>query len=298
MFTELRAHTAFSFGDGAVSPEALARRARQLGYTHLGVTDCADLGGIAKFAVEAMAPLKDPECANVAQHESLGKTDCSICQRPVKPIVGAELEVDGHPAAFIARTPEGYQNLAALVTLARMGDWGRWEKGEQAKRRGRAGISFENLTQHTRGLHALTGPASGPIAARIRAGDEINARRLLNEWRELFGEHVSVEVQLHYTGGNESALAGQLIALAEKCGVPWVVSHDPRYVDDGGRLVHDILTALKHETTLDDAMDRGLLRPNGEWRLRSPRSMAARWRGRLEGLRETERIIESCGKFM
>jgi error-prone DNA polymerase len=297
MYTELRTHTAFSFGDGAVSPEALARRARHLGYTHIGITDCADLGGVAKLAVEAMAPIRDLGCANAAGHESLGKSDCPICQRHVFPIVGAELEVDGHPAAFIARTPDGYQNLAALVTLARMGDWGRWEKSEQAKRRGRAGISFEQLAEYSHDLHALTGPASGPIAARIRSGDDINARRVLNQWRELFGEHLSVEVQLHYTGGNEAALAGQLITLGEKCGVPWVVAHDPRYVDDGGRLVHDILTALKHETTVDDAMERGLLRPNGEWRLRSPRSMAQRWRGRLEGLRETERIVESCEKF-
>jgi error-prone DNA polymerase len=298
MFTELRAHTAFSFGDGAVSPEALARRARQLGYTHLGVTDCADLGGIAKFAVEAMAPSKDPECAQAAGHEQLGKSDCPVCQRPVQPIVGAELEIDGHPAAFIARDPAGYQNLAALVTLARVGDWGRWDKPEQGKRRGRPGITWDQLTCHASGLHALTGPANGPLAARLRAGDQLNARRLLGEWRELFGEHLSVEVQLHYTGGHESALAADLIALAEKSAVPWMVTHDPRYVDDGGRLVHDVLTALRHETDLAQAMERGLLRPNGEWRLRSGRSMAQRWRGRLEGLRETQRIVDSCEKFM
>jgi error-prone DNA polymerase len=297
MYTELRTHTAFSFGDGAVSPEALARRARRLGYKHIGITDCADLGGVAKLAVEATTPLKDPGCTDAGQHDALGKSECGVCQQKVSPIVGAEIEVDGHPAAFISRTPDGYQNLAALVTLARMGDWGRWEKTEQAKRRGRAGITFEQLAEHSHDLHALTGPANGPIAARIRAGDEINARRLLNEWRELFGEHLSVEVQLHYTGGQESALAGQLIGLAERCSVPWVVSHDPRYVDDGGRLVHDVLTALKHETTLDDAMERGLLRPNGEWRLRAPRSMAQRWHGRPEGLRETERIVESCETF-
>src|SRR5688572_21116607 len=148
MYTELRTHTAFSFGDGAVSPEALARRARHLGYDHVGVTDCADLGGLAKFAVEAMAPLKDPACANTAGHEALGKTECPICQRFVQPIVGAELEIDGMPAAFIARTPDGYQNLATLVTLARMGEWGRWEKSEQSKRRGRAGISFAQLAAH------------------------------------------------------------------------------------------------------------------------------------------------------
>src|SRR3954467_1869923 len=101
MFTQLRAHTAFSFGDGAVSPEALARRARQLGYSHLGVTDCADLGGLAKFAVEAMAPTKDPACEKASAHETLGKDPCAVCQRPVLPIVGAELEIEGQPAAFI-----------------------------------------------------------------------------------------------------------------------------------------------------------------------------------------------------
>src|ERR1044072_1257101 len=108
MYTELRTHTAFSFGDGAVSPEALARKARQLGYDHLGVTDCADLGGIAKFAVEAMAPLKDPGCANAGQHEALGKSECAICQRKVWPIVGGELEVDDGPHQIgraHARTP-------------------------------------------------------------------------------------------------------------------------------------------------------------------------------------------------
>jgi error-prone DNA polymerase len=298
MFTELRAHTAFSFGDGAVSPEALARRARRLGYTHLGVTDCADLGGIAKFAVEAMAATKDPECSRAAQHAQLGKADCGECQRPVQPIVGAELEIEGQPAAFIARTPEGYQNLAALVTLARVGDWGRWEKPEQAKRRGRPGVTWEQLTQRARGLHALTGPSGGPLASRVRAGDQVNARRLLNEWREVFGEHLSIEVQLHYVGGHEGSLAGELIALSEKSGVPWMVTQDPRYVDDDGRLVHDVLTALRHELDLTQAMERGLLRPNGEWRLRSPKSMAHRWRGRLEGLKETQRIVASCEPFL
>src|ERR1051326_8693501 len=100
MFVELRAHTCFSFSDGAVSAEALAGHARRLGYTHLGITDTADLGGIAKFATEAMSPLKDPMCTRAEQHDD---EPCIVCQAPVRPIVGAELIVDGHPAAFLAR---------------------------------------------------------------------------------------------------------------------------------------------------------------------------------------------------
>jgi DNA polymerase III, alpha subunit len=51
-YVELRAHTCFSFSDGAVSAEALAKHARARGYTHLGITDTADLGGMARFATK------------------------------------------------------------------------------------------------------------------------------------------------------------------------------------------------------------------------------------------------------
>src|SRR5690242_13103314 len=104
-YVELRAHTCFSFSDGAVSAEALAKHARAKGYTHLGITDTADLGGIAKFAVEAMSPLKDPMCRDVERHSD---EPCKTCQYPVRPIAGAELNVDGQPAAFLAKTQRGY----------------------------------------------------------------------------------------------------------------------------------------------------------------------------------------------
>src|SRR5438874_1138825 len=148
MFVELRTHTCFSFSDGAVSAEALAGHARRLGYTHLGITDTADLGGLARFATEAMAPLKDPQCERAEQHTN---DPCAQCEVPVRPIAGAELVVDGHPAAFLARSPEGYQNLAALVTLARMGQWEDWQKDVQAKRRGRPKVTRAHVAAHAGG---------------------------------------------------------------------------------------------------------------------------------------------------
>ena len=41
-YIELRAHTAFSFGDGSATPEALVQRAHALGYRKLAITDTAD----------------------------------------------------------------------------------------------------------------------------------------------------------------------------------------------------------------------------------------------------------------
>src|SRR6476646_171074 len=183
MYFELRAHTCFSFSDGAVSAEALAKHARSLGYTHLGLTDTADLGGIAKFATEAMSPLKDPMCKDVERH-----TDeyCRVCQYPVRPIVGAEINVDGRPAAFLARTQRGYENLAALVTLARVGQWEEWDKKIQGKRRGRPKVRWEQVAARANGLHAMTGPASGELASFVRGGRTPEAVQLLNRWRDAF----------------------------------------------------------------------------------------------------------------
>ncbi|MHB1263946.1 MAG: DNA polymerase III subunit alpha [Gemmatimonadaceae bacterium] len=297
MSVELRTHSAFSFGDGAASPEQLVRRARRLGYSHLAITDTADLGGLVRMQVEARQPTRDEECPQSAGHAALGNDPCPVCERPIAPIAGASLAVDGAPAAFLARDAEGYRNLATLVTLARMGGWAQWTKAGGKRRRGRPGITFDQLASHAAGLHALTGPANGVIASRVLAGDDAGARALLERWRDLFGARLAVEVQLHDVGGHEAALAGALVALAESCRVPWMVAQDARYVDADGRLVHDVLTALRHACTLDEAQARGLLRPNGDWTLRSPRARRRRWLGREEGLRTAQRIARECEPF-
>src|SRR5690606_9896571 len=107
MYAELRAHSAYSFGDGTCSPEQLVARAAELGYGALGLTDTSDLGGIIRFTLEANA-------------------------QGIKPIVGAELKVDGHPTAFLVRNERGYRNLARLVTRARVGRVESWQLQDDA----------------------------------------------------------------------------------------------------------------------------------------------------------------------
>ncbi|GAC1515786.1 MAG: error-prone DNA polymerase [Gemmatimonadaceae bacterium] len=169
-----------------------------------------------------------------------------------------------------------------------------WDKDVQAPRRGRPTLSWRQVAERSAGVHLLTGPSSGPLATLVRRRDEDAARRLLRRWRDAFADRLAVEVQLHHTGGAEASLARGLIDLAESENVPWVVAHAPRYLDDRGRLVHDILTALRHDLDLDAALERGVLHTNGEWRLLSPADMALRWRGREEGVRESARIAELC----
>jgi DNA polymerase III alpha subunit len=122
-FIELRAHTAFSFGDGVLSPESLVERAAAMGYGVLGLTDHVDLGGIIRFTLAA---------------ERTG----------VKPVVGVELEVDGHPVALLSRNAEGYRNLAALVTASRVGRIGGWELGTRNGTRNDTRNGTRNITSN------------------------------------------------------------------------------------------------------------------------------------------------------
>ncbi|MGH7653032.1 MAG: PHP domain-containing protein, partial [Gemmatimonadaceae bacterium] len=264
-YTELRAHTAFSFGDGSITPETLVARAAELGFSAIGITDTADVGGF----VRAVLAGRD---ANV------------------RILAGTELCVDGKPMAFLARNADGYRNLASLVTQSRVGAWNAWDKTLTGRTRGRPNITWAQLREKSAGLHLLTGPPSGPLASFVRAGDGASGERWLAERRELFGGRIAVEVQLHHAGGSEGALAGALVELAERCGVPWVAVNDPRYVDESSRVVHDLLTALRQGMTAGEALRAGVLHPNGEWRLLSPREMQLRWQGREAGIEESARI--------
>ncbi len=331
-YVELRAHSAFSFGDGACTPERLVAAAAEQGHAALGLTDGSDLGGAIRFALAARTA-------------------------GIRPVVGAELVVDGHPLALLARSREGFHALAGLVTRSRIGGWGEWleEKTEReaayassdlapglhrdrdgrvrtratavtsrrkvapaprapgvrrrnggrtnpgsgagegrAPARGQPVLTLSDLEGRTDGLQLLTGSPNGELASLLRAGRPEEALFLLSRLRELFPDRLAVEVQLHHVSGGEAALAGALIELAEKQGLPWVVSNDPRYVDGGSRLVHDLLTAHRAELDVDTAASWGVLHPNGEWRLKSPTEMASLWKGREKGLEESARIAAEC----
>jgi error-prone DNA polymerase len=310
VFTELHAHSAFSFGAGAMSPERLAGRAAEYGYKSLALTDTSDLGGSIRFTLEA---------------ERVG----------LKPIIGAELLVDGFTVVLLARCATGYRNLSALVSASRVGQLGAWEldrdprsaildprsairdpitsssaplnrnRGHDLQRRyavelpprGYPQLTFQDLAAHSDGLHVLTGGASGEIPTYVRTGRTSEAVFAMERWRAVFGSRLAIEVQLHHTGGSEAALANALIELADRSRIKWVATNEPFYLDGAGRLVHDLLTANRADVCVNTAASWGLLLPNGEWRLKSPEEMATLWKGREAGLETSCAIADDCAHF-
>jgi error-prone DNA polymerase len=259
MYVELHCHSAFSLGDGASTPEALAARAAELGYAALALTDHDDLGGAVRFG--------------------------RACEEAgVRPVFGVEATLDDRShLTLLAEDARGWRSLASLVTRARM-----------ETSRGEPGVPLEVLAEHAAGVVALSGCPRGRIPALLRRERYDEAREVAGTLRDVFGERFHLELWDHRTH-EEASLCADLLDLARETGIPWAVTHDVHYAEAAGRRVHDLLVANRAGLTLAEAERRGVLRPSAEWCLQSPAAMAERWRALPEGVRRTEQIAERCG---
>ena len=225
-----------------------------------------------------MSPLKDPMCADAERHDDEPVAPVSLpCGRSS---ARSSSSTDIRPRFSRARSA-AIENLAALVTLARVGQWERvgQEGAGQATRPARRS---RGRTRRARDGSACADRAGRRASSRrcFAPGRTSDAKRCLDRWREVFaGRHLSIEVQLHHTGGHESALAAELIELAERAACRGWRRRIRGTSTTRGRLVHDMLTALRYGLTIDVAAERGLLHPNGEWRLLSPERDGAAMEG-------------------
>jgi error-prone DNA polymerase len=259
-YVELHCHSAFSLLDGASSPEELVAQAVIAGQRAIALTDHDELGGAVRFAQAA-------DAAGIAG------------------IIGTELTVQADGAlqhlTLLATSRTGYGNLSTLLTRARM----------DVNERGAPAVPFELLAKHTAGVYALSGCPRGAIPQALATGNIDEATRLAALYRDLFHEAFAIEVWDHRLP-EERALVRQLIPLARRLGVPWVVTNNVHYATRQGRATHDALTALRHGRPLDAMGTR--LRPNGEWHLKSTALHYKRWLGHEAGLRATCAIAERC----
>ncbi|KPK78628.1 MAG: hypothetical protein AMS25_14595 [Gemmatimonas sp. SM23_52] len=284
-YAELHCHSAFSLLDGASTPEVLVRRAVELGIRALALTDHDELGGAVRFS----------RVARAAGLEAIVGTELTIAPAENAP---------GSPShlTLLARTAEGYANLSELVTRGRSGtaetQGARPESTSRvpitnswAPNRGLPRVTWGELAELGAGLYALTGCPQGELARRVRAGDGKGARELLDFLGSAFRGYVAVEVWDHALP-EERALADRLLELADRRELPAVASNDVHYALPSGRIVHDVLTCLRHQVTLDEAGTR--LRPNGEWYLKPPSVVWRRWRHRPDVVENTHALAAEC----
>lgn len=230
-YAELHAHSAFSFLDGASSPEQLVEEAHRLGLSGLAITDHDGFYGIVRFAEAAES---FPELATVFGAElSLGLTE---------PQMGAA-DPEGEHLLVLARQESGYHRLASAITA------GQLAGGEK----GRPVYSLEELADHGRGEWVVpTGCRKGAVRRALADGGPDAAWRELDRLVALFGRD-NVVVELFDHGHPHDQEANDAMAgLAERAGLPLLATNAVHYATPGEHRLASAMAAVRARRSLDE----------------------------------------------
>src|SRR4029450_4075222 len=125
--------------------------------------------------------------------------------------------------------------------------------------------ALEELDGHVAGLVALVGRSA-------LSGPRYGVGGLVDRLVQTFGaKNVSVEVQRHLLR-DEEADNQALVDLASAFHVPVIATNGIRFAELANRPLYDVLTCIRHKTTLERAGRR--LTWNAERYLKSPEAMA------------------------
>lgn len=248
-YAELHAHSAYSFLDGASTPEELVEEAARLDLRAIALTDHDGLYGVVRFAEAA----RELDMSTVFGAElSLGNVPRT--EQPDPP---------GPHLLVLARGAEGYRRLSRQISAAHLAG------GEKGKPR----YDFDTLTEAAGGhWHILTGCRKGHVQQAYTAGGPEAAARALADLVDRFGaDRVSVELT-HHGHPLDDERNTVLAALAPRFGVDVIATTGAHFaVPSRGRLAM-AMAAIRARNSMDDAA--GYLAPLGGAHLRSGEEMA------------------------
>ncbi len=230
MYCELHCKTNFSFLCGASHADELVERATALDYHALAITDVNSLNGVVR--------------AHTAAKET-----------GLKLIIGAEITPeDAPPVVLWATDRAAYGRLARLITVGRR----RATKGECC-------LYLADIAAHADGLMAgviPTGPAAEQTAGLVRTarepgGTRPHAPRLklitddaLHQYRDIFSQRAFLLLEL-VRGPQDDAYLAELRQQSRQSRLPLLAAGDVHYHAAERMLLHDVLTAIRHGTTVD-----------------------------------------------
>jgi error-prone DNA polymerase len=274
VYLELHTASAFSFLDGASLPAQLIERAADLGYPAIALLDRDGVYGAPRFHLAArraglkaiigaeltIAPGARPSPAAASELGGPGP-EARVCSLPV-----------------LVESREGYRNLCRLVTVMKL----RAAKGAGA-------LTLDDLDGRVGGLIALVGrPAiNGP---RFGVGGLVD--RLVGT----FGApQVYIELQRHLL--REQEWDNEVLKdLAAAFHVPILATNGVRFAETADRPLYDVLTCIRHKTTLALAGRR--LSCNAERYLKSPDAMGRVFADLPQAVAATRELADRIGYSM
>ncbi|MCL2044235.1 MAG: DNA polymerase III subunit alpha [Treponema sp.] len=255
-FIHLHVHSDFSLADAAVSVKNLVKRARELGMTHLALTDHGNMFGAMEFLAACEETVAEEYIDNDGKAQKRDKKRFNP-----QPIIGCEVYVAPgsrhekkkienerryYHLVLLATNREGYFNLVKLCSFA-------YTEGFYERPR----IDEELLDKYHGGLIALSACVAGVIPRLIRAGKIAEAEQKALHYRDLFGvdeqgrPNFYLEIQNHGIPAetlkcpySQQDINNEIIAISRKTGIPLVATNDVHYLNQDDYIAHDVLLCI------------------------------------------------------
>ncbi|HEU5002769.1 MAG TPA: DNA polymerase III subunit alpha [Actinomycetota bacterium] len=271
-FVHLHSHSEYSMLDGASRIPQMFARAKEMGMPALGLTDHGVMYGAIPFYLEGRATGVKPIIGVEAYVAPKSRFD-----RP------AHRETAYHHLTMLSANLTGYRNLMKLSSLAFL------EGYDPRSRRPR--MDRELLGAHSEGVIVLSGCLSGEVQKNLVAGKPDDARRVVAEYREIFGDRYFLEIQ--YQGlAQQPPLNEQLAAIGREMHIPLVATNDSHYThkDDAG--AHDVLLCIQTGKELSDT--QRLRFDTDQFYLKNRAEMDAAFPEYPEAVENTLMVAERC----
>jgi len=263
-FVHLRMHSEFSLSDSLIRIKPLMKALQAEQMPAIALTDQSNMCGMIKFYKAAQGAGIKPICG---------------CDIYLAPLPGTDLPISR--MTLLAMNAQGYLNLTELVSLG-------FQQGQSG---GKAIIQRAWLQQREAGLIALSGANQGEVGRMLLVRGLQQAKPLLQEWVDLFGDRFYLELQR--TGRPEDErCVGLTVELAKAMQVPVVATNDVVFLSADEFEAHETRVCINQSMTLDDP--RRPKEYSSQQYLRSVEEMQALFADIPSALSNTTEIAKRC----
>ena len=270
-FVHLHTHSHYSLLDGLPKIAELVAKAKEFGCPALALTDHGVMYGALEFYQECKKQGIKP-IIGMEAYMALG----------TKEEKRANVDSDYHHLTLLAKNEEGYRNLMQLTTIGHL-------EGYYYKPR----IDKAALRAHGKGLIALSGCLRGEIPRLIVAGKYEEAKRVAQEFQEIFGkENFFGEVQKHPEIAKQETVNQGIFQLCKELDMIPVATIDSHYLHHDDAEAQDVLVCVQTGKLTTDK-DR-LNMTETDLSFKSPEEISAQWADMPEVVENTVKVAELC----
>lgn len=295
-FVELIAMSNFSFQEGASHPEEIINSASELGLAAIAITDRNSLAGIVRAhtaAKHAGIPFLIGALLDLTIDTSLttDTTTNTTTKAAIKNPTRGTIPTKAPPQRkiTIAIYPKCRGSYATLSRLL--------SKGKLRSVKGEFSLYLSEFLPFAAQFLLAVPPFSRESIALLASSSPWNALELII--LELLSHDVAptnLGICLHRGyNAHDNKCIGQLKKLCDRYSLPPIATANVRYHTPYRKQLHDVLTCIKHKTTISKA--GFLLTPNAQYSLVHPNEMYRLFRDIPESLATGLHFAESASNF-